>query len=232
MEADTTVIFTAVTEEAAPLRRTLRLERVRHVLHEVIVYQGVCRGKRVAVVVTGMGREHAAAVAGVALEELSPNRVIICGTAGSASPSMRVGQVIVPAVVIDEATGMRYAPTLPSAAGGVLCTAKELVKTAAEKARYLGEHHADAVDMETAAIAALCDERKVPWACVRGISDGNDQSLPGFVAGLVGADGKPRVGKAVASLARNPLRLVALLGLARRAKAASRAAADRAIALL
>jgi adenosylhomocysteine nucleosidase len=86
-----------------------------------------------------------------------------------------------------------------------------------------------AVDMETVAIAKVCEERGTPWSAVRAISDpADDDSVDTDVIGLVKPDGSPDVGKSIRYLLRHPWRLPKLAALGRDATAAATAAAQTA----
>lgn len=80
----------------------------------------------------------------------------------------------------------------------------ELIPGPAEKRALAAETGADIVDMESHALAALCDSRGWPWAVVRGVSDTPDETLPEEVLAWTTAAGDPRPGRAILDMARKP----------------------------
>jgi adenosylhomocysteine nucleosidase len=88
-----------------------------------------------------------------------------------------------------------------------------------------------ALDMETAAVAAVCEAGGVPWSVVRAISDvaGDQAVVKAMEQGLARPDGSPDVAAAARFLARAPWRVGSLTRLARQAQVAARAAAGEAV---
>jgi adenosylhomocysteine nucleosidase len=86
------------------------------------------------------------------------------------------------------------------------------------------------LDMETAAIAALCEERGIPWSVFRVISDrATDGSIDEEVFHLSNQDGSPNNEAIEKFFAEHPERLEAMAKLAEGAMLATEAAADAAI---
>ena len=88
-----------------------------------------------------------------------------------------------------------------------------------------------AVDMETAAMAAVCERRGVPWLAFRGISDLTHE---GFVDDdtmtLIKADGSADVVGALKLVARKPKVIPRLIKLGKDTDLATKVAANGAIA--
>ena len=86
------------------------------------------------------------------------------------------------------------------------------------------------LDMETAAVAAVCERRECEWSVVRSISD-RPGEVPAGVLDLAGADGTPNLGKAVTFMVTRPWKVPGLVRLARNSqRAANRAAAAAVVA--
>jgi len=193
------VVLFALEREAAPFRRAAR----------------ALRG--VSIHVTGI-ESRAGAFVGRLLTDARPGCVVMAGFCGALRPALAVGDVVVPGDVIDPA-GNRW-PCPDGTPGVRLLTAPELVATPAEK-RHLHELHcADIVDMESAAVAAACAERGVPFRAVRAVSDTADTALsPRLVKMLSGGNVSPW--RAAAALVRQPSLLGEFLRLARDTKFAA-----------
>src|SRR5262249_8754094 len=149
---------------------------------------------------------------------------VMAGFCGALRPGLAVGDVVVPAAVVDE-TGARWA--CAGAGRGQLVTTDRIVATPADKLALGERSGADVVDMETAAVAELWARAGVPFRAVRAVSDTADTALsPALVRLLAG--GEVSALKALAALARTP----ALLGEFRRlARDTARAAKTLATAV-
>jgi hypothetical protein len=91
----------------------------------------------------------------------------------------------------------------------------------------LADDGAEAIDMETAAVGALCEERGVPWSAFRGISDHmRDGLIDSAVGGLAKADGSADIGKLIRYLGPKPWRMRQLAKLGRDMNVAASAAAN------
>lgn len=173
---------------------------------EAAPFRRLVRGRRdVAVRVSGVGRAAARAAAARLLDDAKPERVIAAGFCGALAPELRVGDVV---------------------ASPRIVTVDHLVATPAEKARLRAETGADAVDMESAAVEAVCRERGVPFEAVRVVSDTADTALSPELVRLL-AGGSVSVPKAVAALLRRPALLGEFRRLGRDTAAAARVLARR-----
>jgi hypothetical protein len=87
------------------------------------------------------------------------------------------------------------------------------------------------LDMETAAIAEVCEARNVPWSVFRVISDrASDGSIDNEVFALSNMDGTPNLENIEKFFREHPERGAQMAVLAEQATAAAAAAADAAIA--
>jgi adenosylhomocysteine nucleosidase len=128
----------------------------------------------------GIGAAAARRAAEALVVHANPRIVLSIGFAGALRPKQKVGDVAVPAEVLDAVTGGHY-PTQFGA--GVLLSVGEIANV--EQKRALGNHFgADAVDMEAAAVAEVAMRHSLPFAAVKAISDGFEFRMPpleGFV---------------------------------------------------
>jgi len=135
--------------------------------------------------------------------------------------------MVVPDVVIDGSTGAEHRPAPLAGLGGhgALWTTATLITQPRELAR-LTERGVVALDMETAAVAEVCEARGTPWSVVRVISDrASDGTVDDEVFGMSRQDGAPDWRAVARFVLRHPGRLP---GLARMGRDAARAAATAA----
>ncbi|MGH3634894.1 MAG: hypothetical protein ACRDTS_12575, partial [Mycobacterium sp.] len=152
--------------ELRPLRRRLRLRKT------AVGYVGRIGDRAVIAVVTGMGtaRAHAATVR--LLDRVDVEWVIVVGITGAIDNETPIGTLVLPELVVNGADGSQHRPK-PLRLGkvhGTMWTTDELLVDPAVHAD-LQARGVVSLDMETAAVAEVCDERGVPWSVVRAISD-------------------------------------------------------------
>src|SRR5581483_2899132 len=97
--------------------------------------------------------------------------------------------------------------------GAVACPHRPL-RTPIEK-RLLGRTGAVAADMESVAVVDIAARAGVPWLVVRAVADSVAVPLPASVVDAIDWTGRLRWGRFGARLARHPLEIVQLAGLAR-----------------
>jgi nucleoside phosphorylase len=225
------LVLAAMDRELRPLVRALSLQR--GFVGELPVWLGPPGGVSAAVV--GIGPTMAGSTTRDLLAAAGPyvgERVLIIGVCGAIDPSLAVGDLVVPDVVVDRATGARYRPAplvgLPGRGGlvrspsGVLVTSPSLAvgPTAVAELRAVG---ATAVDMETAAVAAACDERAVPWSVLRAVSDVvADGLVDPAILGLTRPDGRTDPAGVARYILRRPWAVHRLARLGRNAAHAVR----------
>ncbi len=173
---------------------------------------------------TGIGTRRAAEATERLLDASTVDHVMVVGIAGGMGRS-KVGDVIFPEVVVDKTSGTEYRPSpLGSAQSiGRLVTHDDFDMQPAERDALVADGFI-AVDMETAAVAAVCERRGVPWSAVRSISDLVGVT-PGDVIGLANPDGTPNVGASVRYLLTKPWRIPRLVRLGLDARGAANGAA-------
>jgi nucleoside phosphorylase len=157
------------------------------------------------------------------------DHLVVVGVAGGIGPSVGLGDLVVPERVVDLASGAEHRPTGLGEAvpRGVLATSDALLTDPSEAAR-LARRGIVAIDMETAAIAAVCERRGCAWSVFRAISDrADDGSTDAAIVGLLGPDGRPELAAVFWLVLTQPWRLPQLvrlgLGMTRAAGAAASA---------
>ena len=215
----------AMPMELRPLRRRLRLRKSE------LGYAGWIGDRPVTAVITGIGTALAHAATVRLLDEVDVERVIVVGIAGAIEHQTPIGALVLPEFVISGADGSEHRPTplLVGNAQGKLWTSDELLLDPAVHAD-LRAAGVVALDMETAAIAKVCDEHDVPWSVVRAISDrAGDGGVDAEIVGLSHPDGRPNFSAVARYLVRHPDALPRLVHLAKGAKLAAARAAETAI---
>jgi adenosylhomocysteine nucleosidase len=143
----------------------------------------------------------------------APDLVISIGWAGALSPALETGRAYGVSGVLDARTGERFSTDMASnpedeeqlqvlrlRSAPLRMTGQEegqqrwlvtspIVADEAEKQRLASTYQADLVDMEAAAIARLAQMRRIPFYCIKGVSDGFTDKLPDFNR-FIRADGQ------------------------------------------
>ena len=145
--------------------------------------------------------------------------MLTCGFAGGLNPDLKPGEV-----VFELSTLNSQLSTCLLAAGAkpakFFC-ADRIATTVAEKKKLRAETGADAVEMESAAIHAICRERGIPCATVRVISDMANEDLPLDFNQLFKPDMSLDFGKLAWAIAKSPGKIGALLKLQKRSRFAA-----------
>jgi nucleoside phosphorylase len=216
--------------EMRPLVKTLSLRRSW--LGDLRVYSGMLGAQSVLAAATGIGTQAATDATEQLLRLTGVDHVVVVGVAGGVEPDIRIGDVVVPEVVVMASTGTEYRPAPlgeVTLRGRLLTTA--VLATGPEVLARLREQQVTAVDMETASVAAVCQREGVPWTAFRAISDRLvDNIVDDSFTGLANADGTPRVGPMLRYVIKRPARIRGMVKLSRDISVATAAAARAAIA--
>lgn len=225
-------ILAPMHPELRPLRRPLALRRLGG--GDGALFTGALGGLDVVAAITGIGTRAAARTTERLLERDAVDRVIVVGIAGAIAAGLGVGELVVPERVLDLATGREHRPTPLGAvpARGTLATSDALVALPDALAR-LGREGVVAIDMETSAIAAVCERRGVAWSVFRAISDrAGAGPLDAEILRLAGPEGRPAPLALARFLLTRPWRVPQLVRLGRDSRRATRVAADAVLAAL
>jgi len=185
---------------------------------------------------SGMGQE-AARQGAQALVKAGADALVSFGVAGGLAPGLRSGTLLCPSCVLDERSHdylpdarwraslvKRLATTgLPLITEGSLLSLPTPLLTVAEKSAMRERHQALAVDMESAAIAAVAGEHGLPFIVLRAVVDEREDNVPEPLQTGIDAWGRPMAGRLLFALLRQPRLLTELPGLASRMSKATRA---------
>ncbi len=220
----------AMPMELTPLTSKLGLQEVER--DGLTMAEGTLRKRDVVAIVTGMGPEFARTGTNRLLDAVTPVWVLSVGITGALENETPIGTLIRPEFVVDSATGREHRPTPldPGTPAGRMWTTNGLTTKADDLAR-LRAMGVVSLDMETAAIAEVCEARDVPWSVYRVISDrASDGSIDQDVFEMSNMDGTPNREKIEKYFREHPEKAALMAELGAQATAAADAAADAAIA--
>jgi adenosylhomocysteine nucleosidase len=199
----TTLVCFALKEEAAPLRK---------------VAAGI---PGTAILIAGVGRQNAERSVRRFLDACSPKLVLTCGFAGGLDPKLKLGEVVFE--MADSVPAEWEEKLLAAGAKPVkFFCASRVATTAAEKQKLRQDTGADAVEMESAAIHAVCRERGLPCVTVRVISDPAGEDLPLDFNVLTKPDQSLDFMKLALAIAKSPWKIGGLLALQKHTSLAAR----------
>ena len=170
-------------------------------------------GYAARVVTMGIGSLAAELAAREILRERRPERVIVFGLCGLLSPAFRVGEPLVYREIVTpderfafdrELSGL-VADRVPGAQSGIRAFASDAIVTRSIDKIALGERYAaQAVDMETTAVARTLSAAGTAVAALRVGSDGVADDLPALDRALDASGGMDGLALALTML-RQPL---------------------------
>ena len=215
-----TLICFALKEEAAPFRK-------------------IAAGKSgITILLTGIRRQNAEKSLREFLASNSPKLVLTCGFAGGLNPDLKPGEVVFetsfPSSSRRESAqteiGNQLEPThvgcyeqlvAAGAKPAKFFCADRIATTVGEKKKLREETGADAVELESGAIHAICRERGIPCATVRVISDTANEDLPLDFNRLSKPDMNLDYGKLAWAIAKSPGKIGALRRLQQNCQSAA-----------
>ena len=186
---------------------------------------GGINGHEVLLVANGVGRKRAAAAVDAALPNFPADRVISTGFCGAVDPQLVLGGVVVGTLVA--AAGLRFvalAVASPRAfALGVVWTVDQVARSAEGK-RALRAAGGSVVEMEAAGVAERAEALRVPFSCVRAVTDLAGEDMANDFGAALRFDGHFDTMRIIGDALRHPAaRLPELIRLQRRGVRAARA---------
>ena len=224
--AQTTAILGAYGEEI-----TLLLQKVTNKKGSVIAglhfTEGILNGRKVVVVLTGIGKVNAAITTTLTIEHFHPAELLFSGIAGGVDPNLAPGDLVIgkqlayhdygtltdtlkldptrnPATTRNNplyfpsndtllAIARRVSQRLtfespiegkpaPQVVSGTIVTGDVFVSSRTATRRLWQNMHAEATDMEGAAVAQTCWQQGVPFIVIRCLSDAADSDAEKDIA--------------------------------------------------
>jgi nucleoside phosphorylase len=158
------------------------------------------------------------------------DHVMIAGICGGFDPGIEVGTLINPEYVVDSTSGLRYRhfPIGNTAQAGKLMTTEGVTLDAALSARLLAEGFVG-VDMETSAVAEVCEAHECRWSVFRCIGDRHfDGLLDERILAATNPDGSGNKAEIERLIASDPTLVSKLQQLSHDSTMAARLAAEAA----
>jgi adenosylhomocysteine nucleosidase len=219
----------AMPMELKPLTRKLGLQR--GLAGDVTVRTGSLDDRAVVALATGMGTVLAARATERLLGATTLEHLLVFGITGAVDDEIAIGAMVHPESVVDGETGVEHRPVQLGGAvrHGTMWTTNRITRP--DELPALRARGVVSLDMETAAIAACCEDRGIPWSVHRAISDrATDGSVDDEIFHLSHQDGTPNPRAVARYLVRHPGRIPGLVTMAKGARLATERAADAAIA--
>lgn len=235
-------IVAATHWELAELRKRIWIEN--HVqMGARALWEGICRGRRVVLMQSGVGRARAEGAAALLLDRYPLSELLCVGFGGGVSEELRCGDVVVcPTVHLAQggrvpaewtlAGGVASDGSLQSLATGALneegirahlgdgLTVSRVIASSVLKSKIGRALPVKVVDMESFWVAHLALDRVRALLVVRAITDPLDYSLPDL-AGVFDAEWNLRPKQVMLKMLRRPAYALDLMSLARRARKAA-----------
>jgi nucleoside phosphorylase len=221
----TIAILSAMSSELKPVTRALGLDVGPRAGSGKA--RGIHKDVTVITAVTRMGL----AAAQSATEELFAStgsgidHVFVVGIAGANDPTLKIGEVVIPACVVDERDGVaRYPTNLSDSESSGLIYSTDQLAYSKEFVAMLQDRKVSLVDMESGAIAAVCERNNCPFTIIRAVSDRVDKHAENFdVFHLANADGSPRYMAAMRYILGKPWKIFYLISMGLGARKAIKA---------
>ena len=207
-------IMGAMPEEIEPLLE--RVENIRKVDYaNNSYYEATYRGKELVIAYSKIGKVFSSLTASILLEKFACSKLLFSGVAGAINPALKIGDLIIAdklcqhdldisifghdygyvpegAVFVETDRALREIAkevaksNALSLIEGTIATGDQFVASTERKAFISKHFQADALEMEGASVAVVCDALHVPFFVLRAISDtANDDAGIDFDAFMV-----------------------------------------------
>lgn len=188
------------------------------------------RGRRCLMVANGFGASLAGQALDVARAREGFEAVISTGFCGALGVALKPADIFVAAEVRTRDSAKRFTASMPRVerpfASGILLSGNSVIQSAEEK-RALRAAGCDAVEMEALSAAERAAEWRLPFYCVRAVTDTADESFACDFNAARRADGRLSYVRLLVAACRKPaVRLPELWRLRQRSVSAARALGD------
>ena len=209
-------IMGAMPEEVAPLlERVENINKVEYASNTY--YEATYKGKELVIAYSKIGKVFSTLTASTLLEKFGCTTLLFSGVAGAINPKLHIGDLIIAdklcqhdlditifghdhgyvpegAVFVETDAKLREIAKEVAAKNslkvieGTIATGDQFVASSERKAFIESTFSADALEMEGASVAVVCDALDVPFFILRAISDtANDDAGVDFDEFMVGS---------------------------------------------
>lgn len=188
-------------------------------------------GQPVVLAANGPGPKLAAKAAETIKEHDDLEGLVSIGFCGALNPALKPCDIVVAASLLAGEQDASHALSVPRSHSSERQAAKLLsidhvASTAEEKRSLLGQTHADAIEMEAAALAAKAQQWNIPCYAIKVVTDTSSETFPLDFNRLRDQEGRFSRSKILADALRHPSAFPALLNLNRRCNLAARTLGD------
>ncbi len=214
-------IVAALAREVWPLVQKWQTTGVQHEGRWFTVYES----NYAVLVCGGIGAEAARRAAEAIIVKYSPEIIISAGIAGALVSELHVGETIFPSLVIDSQEGSRHetaiktAPVANTPLGRTTIVSFPQIVGVAQKQQLAKSYGAQAVDMESAAVARAAMTHNLRFLAIKSISDEYDFEMAEMAQFV--RDGNFQEKRFALYVALQPWRWLRVLRLARNTRIAS-----------
>lgn len=185
------------------------------------VHQGKLDGNEVLIGIIGTGAERAKEGARAFIQAHKPERIVLAGFSGGLQTSLKKMDL----VVVDQegvrlflhGTGNDAPMDVPKDSLGKIgpiLTVDEVIHSAEVKQQLGRKTGALVADMESAPVAQICLEHRIPFSIVRIVIDAMDEELPADIQHLTNQPSMgARLGAAIGTIFRRPASLKDMIKL-------------------
>jgi len=207
-------IVAALEREVRPFVKNWRIIKREHEGRRLTFFER----DHTVVVCGGIGADAARRATEAIFSFYNPALILSVGFAGALDPTLKVGNIFQPRFVIDAKDGSRVETR---AGTGTLLTISGIAGDE-QKAKYLTDYGAAAIDMEATAVARAAQLHSMPFMAVKTISDEYNFDLPPMER-FVSPEGQFRTAAFAVFIAIRPWLWVGTMRLARNSEKASTA---------
>jgi adenosylhomocysteine nucleosidase len=231
------MMIAALKEEIAGVKKCVSINSAIH--HSGChIFRCKQSGKEILLVQTGKGKEKAENVADGLLKEYPIDMMISFGFAGSLTPDLQVGQIVLcsplsstndspdiyhpDSYLLSRSVEIRTEPVVRQVKSVAV---SQTAFRAEEKLTLVKSFQADVVEMESYWLAKIARTKKLPFLAVRAISDTLHEPMPP-VERLFNSRGEPELKKAAFYSLLHPVDVPALNRLYRNSRIARKNLTD------
>lgn len=228
-------VITAMPEEFSAVHRSLE-PGIALKLASLKAFHSYTGGHDVMLLESGMGFDNAARAAEAVIREGRPDLLISVGFCGGIDPELQTGDVVVARqVVIVSGNGLEEVPVLFSATGptfvarqagarvfgGTFASTPVIMSKTRLAVMLPAGSPAPVVEMESAAIAIIAVENRIPLLAVRAVSDPVDEELGFSLDEFCDDRMRIRPHRVLLTILRKPRIIPQLIRLARNSRVAA-----------